>query len=760
MIRVLVPLAAGLFATSALAQQAGPGHFDMTPEADLVQQVPVDASELVSETAPIVRAPDHMRYILPEGNTRLAGETDKRNYQIYLTAAQASSEATMTLGYVNALVVAPESSRLRVQVNGSTVLLNPVASSAGISRLAVQVPPDVLRAGFNAVTIIAEQRHRTDCSIGSTYELWTDLSAADTYFSFTGTRAGQMSRLDDLPAAGWDTNGDTTFRILMPSGAPIERGALIADLVQQLAMAMRIANAKVEFGTEMPRTAEEGVLNILLAPAEDLPSAVSVLADEAERTSVAAFDPGNANVLVLSGPNWQGVAGAIEDIRAIVSQQGDDPSTLSPRADRAVSVPIFEGARTMGFEELGFEGLSFNGRRYTNSFSFALPADFYADRYGQARITLNAAYSGEVLAGSQFHIYVNGRIASVTPLLRTDDALRDLPIKIPMSDFRPGVNTVQIVGELRTQADDICAPGTVTVGTDQRLLISGDSTFSMPDFGRVSQVPNLAAFTGTAFPYSGLDETSIVIGNGDDSLPAAMTMLARMAGQTENALRVDAISLASPSPSADAIFVGSYGQLPPDAIARVGVLQPYASDDSSLATDNNDLDAILQRWRSVGSTGGTSIIARMQTWIADLLDLGPNSLGIFPPDDQPYAPRLSDRALLLQRMQPEGGLWTMLTVPNTQALESGIEVITAGSIWPTMSGRVSVLPQDGDELQSVEPNRVAFFESTPWSFNNVRSVLANWLSSHVLAYGLGLCIVLVFLTLATSRVLRSTGRNE
>lgn len=756
MIRILTPLALALLVTSAQVQAQQAPSFDMTPEAGLL--VPSVPEATATQSAPVIAKPDLIRYLLPAGNIRLAGEVDRRNYQIFLTAAQAGSKASLNLGYVNALVVAPESSRLRVQINGTTVMLNPVASSAGVAKIMVDVPAGVLRQGFNTVTITADQRHRTDCSIGSTYELWTDLSAADSYLSFAGTRVGQLSRLDDLAAAGWTSTGKSIIRVVMPSGSPIEHGALVADLVQTLALTMRVANNEVQYVTSLPAGHEEGVLNVVLGPAAELPAEIGPLAQEARSAAVAAFAPNNT--LVLSGPDWGAVQSAVDDLKPIAAQYEQYGDSLPPRADRALPVPVLDGADTLTLEQLGFEGLSFNGRRYRTNFSFALPSDFYADRYGQAQITLSAAYSSAVRPGSQFDVFVNGEIASVTPILRTDDALRDLPIKLPMSEFRPGVNTVEIVAALRTEADDVCAPGTVTVGTDQRLLISSDSTFSMPDFGRISQVPNLAAFANTGFPYSGGGGTpDLVLGAGDAVLPAAMTFLARLAGQTNEMMAVKSVSLASPAPTEDAIFVGAYNQLPPDAIQRVGVLQPYASDDNALETDQGSLDTILQRWRSTGSSSDASLMGRLQNWVAGLLDLGPNSLGVLPPTDEPYAPRLSDKAVVLQRLQPEGGLWTMLTVPSAPTLTAGIDLVTEASMWPKMAGRVSVVPQDPNAVQVIEPNRVAFHESSPWSFQNLRNIFANWLSSHVLAYGFGLCLVLVALTLATSGVLKVVGRR-
>jgi hypothetical protein len=757
MIRSISFLTAMLMAGSVLAQAP---HFDMSPEAEQFVRAEPSSAPQIEVPVPVVVPPDLIRYLLPEGTIRLVGENDRRDYQIYVSAAQAEAAAVLHLGYLNALVVAPESSRLRVEINGSAVLTAPISSSAEIGQLAADIPPGVLKVGFNRISIRADQRHRTDCDIGSTYELWSELSAPDTYLSFTGRQVGQLSRLSDLAAAGWNQHGVSILRIVSPAGSAARNDALTADLVQTLALTMRAANAQVEYVSEVPAHAEPGVLTVLMAPFDQLPANAGALAGEARSNPVAAFAGDAANTLVLSGPSWDSVRTALDDVRLVATQYPQFPNSLPPRADRATAAPILMGSDTVTFAEMGFEGLSFNGRRYRTEFSFALPADFYANKYGQSLVTLKAAYSGDVRPGSQIDVFVNGQIASVTPILRTNEALLDLPIKVPMSAFRPGVNKVEIVAALRTEADDLCAPGTVTVSTDQRLLISSDSTFSMPEFARISQVPNLSAFANSGFPYEDGSTAQLVVGSGEDSLPAAMTFLARLAGQTNNIVPVKSVTRASPPPDQDAIFVGAYAQLPPDAIQRVGVLQPYATDDDVMANETSDINAILQRWRSTANANDTSLVSRFQHWIADLLNLGPNSLGVLPPDDEPYAPRLSDKALVSQRLQPEGGLWTMLTVPDNSSLASGIGTITRASLWPQLSGRISVVPEDQSAVETIEPNRVSFFESSPWTFQNLRNILANWLSSHVLAYALGLCLVLIGLTLATSKMLNSLGRRH
>jgi hypothetical protein len=741
---------------TAYAQTA---HFDMSPEAQLAPAAQA-ASEPAPETsAPVVALPDLTRHLLPAGTVRLTGENDSRNYQIYLTAAQAAAPAKLQLGYINALVVAPESSRIRAEINGVTIINTAPASSAAVAEIAAEIPKGTLRAGFNQVSIRADHRHRTDCSIGSTYELWSEINGSRTFLSFSGSRVGALSRLDDIAAVGWDGAGTTTIRLVMPDRTAVENGVVAADLVQAIALNLRAVNAQVEIADRLSTGPEAGVLNVLLAPAHALPPTTGALRDEAADGPLAAFAPGLPGTLVLSGPDWTHVQQAIEDLRVVAAQYPQFEGSLPPRADRARPVPVLEGAGTTLFSQFGIDSFSFNGRRYRSEFDFALPADFYANKYGQAQIRLSAAYSGEVLPGSQIDVFVNGQIASVTPIYRTDGALRDLPIKVPMASFRPGVNNVEIVAALRTEADEVCAPGTVTVGTDQRLLISNDSSFTLPEFGRVSQVPNLAAFSGTGFPYDGGERPALVLGADDAALPAALTLLVRMAGHTDKALPISSVGMASPPPQSDAIFVGAYSQLPPDANQRLGVLQPYASEEEVVAGEASDIEATLQRWRATGSTGTTSLVGRAQHWVADLLSLGPNSLGVLPPSDAAYAPRLTDAAVVLQKLQPEGGVWTMLTVPDHDRLANGVATVTNASLWPKWGGRVTVVPEGAENTQVIEPNQVSFYETAPWSFVNVRNVLANWLSSHVLAYALALGAALVGLTLATMALLRSFGRS-
>ncbi len=133
----LLGLAFILSASSALAQeQTVP--FDMSGERPAVETKPAagDDKPVTTQTKQPeqkVATPDTSarRYIIPASSLRLEGEIDSRSFPVFLTKQQATSTASISLGYSSAVVVAPESSKLTVIVNDVTVGEVPVQSPEG-----------------------------------------------------------------------------------------------------------------------------------------------------------------------------------------------------------------------------------------------------------------------------------------------------------------------------------------------------------------------------------------------------------------------------------------------------------------------------------------------------------------------------------------------------------------------------------------------------------------------------------------------------
>ena len=135
---------------------------------------------------------------------------------VFLTTEQATATSTLHLGYRNSIYVAPEVSRLRLTINGKAIVDQPIGSAEKVVDIVAQVPNGTLQAGTNVIRIEAQQRHRTDCTIQSTYELWTEIDPSRTFIAFANA-TNRLSKLEDIPAVGVNPTGQTEPSIVVPS---------------------------------------------------------------------------------------------------------------------------------------------------------------------------------------------------------------------------------------------------------------------------------------------------------------------------------------------------------------------------------------------------------------------------------------------------------------------------------------------------------------------------------------------------------------
>ena len=96
----------------------------------------------------------------------------------------------------------------------------------------------------------------------------------------------------------------------------------------------------------------------------------------------------------------------------------------------------------------------------------------------------------------------------------------------------------------------------------------------MPDFARIARLPDLAALTGSGFPYSrSTIPTALVVNEADsDTVSAAAMLLARIAIAGGRIIPFD---IASPTTigERDAIFVAPADQAPSEVLAQLGIDQ-------------------------------------------------------------------------------------------------------------------------------------------------------------------------------------------
>lgn len=741
----------------------------MRPALPFEPAVPPVAAAPSSQPSPVVAPIEpSRRYLIPFSQLALTGEYARRSWSVYLTPEEAGAKATLNLGYQNAIIVAPEISNLRLTINGTRLVDAPIASPDNPSDLAAEIPPGLLQAGLNDITVEAVQRHRTDCTVESTYELWTQLEPKETYLSFEGSDVARWKRVDDIRAIGVNGSGVTKFNLVVPNAEQATATPVVIRLAQSLALTANMPNQSFTVSQTTLPPAGAGEANVLVGAASELVGILSALPPGSETTPTVAVvnDPNLGPSLVVTGPTWQAVEAAVDGLGKQVDRPaGAQRSSLQTRLWRTPDVPMLFGATQLGFSDLGVNTLEFSGRRVRTEFAVGVPADFYATAYGEATILLDAAYSQEVLPGSHIDIYVNDNIAATMPITTSGgEILRHLPIKVTMRHFRPGENTIAIEAVLMTEADRLCAPG--ATGLDNgRFVVFDSSQFVMPDFARIGRMPDLASLGGTAFPYNRVEYPIPVILDRTqyDSLSAATTLLARMAVAASRLIPVDTNASVASIADKDAIFINTISQMPSAVLAQIGISDESRSSwGETVASVKPDTQVTFDQWRErLSGSGWRGQVSRFEEWMSRTFNVSMDTFRIFRADAPAFTPGGDASLLVASNFSPAGtGSWTLISAPTVGALREGMNELTSWTNWRQMGGHITTLNPATNGVSRIPTEQFEFVETIPFSFRNYRLIAANWLSSNSLSYGLALTVLSILLGLATAGLLGTFGRRD
>ena len=759
------------------------------------------------------------RPVLPRPDLRLTGEVDFTILTTYLSAAEAARPAVFSIGIVNSVLVMPEASRLRVVINGRTVTDMQINSPGRAGRQETPLPQGLLKPGPNTIRIEATQRHRVDCSLRATYELWTLLVPSLTGFIFQGG-AVPVSGLGDLAAIGVDDSGATRINVVPVGPTGPDRLSRIAAAVSAASVFGRFDHpvAKiVEPGTRIER--RPGHLALVVGTAAAVREVTEIAAGEAAARPVVALMPDprtQVPTLVVSGPTSEDVDRAL----ARLSVQAERSAVERPDRRfpwRSPDVPVFRGGEAMSLAELGLQTTEFSGRRFQTHFDVGLPDDFYAAAYGEANLLLDAAFTPEVRAGSTIDIYVNQALAVTVNITSQDGGLFDQRlVKIPLRNFRPGPNRVHIEANLITDADERCLPGATMPGRDRFVMFSS-SVFRVPPFARFGELPNLAAFAAGAFPYrdggdagGGPPIPVYLAGEGPSSIGAAATLIARLSVSTGVPMPNRFLSNAVELEGQSAVVVGAAPDLDPQILDAAGLTNAVraawatpvtAGAAATAAATPDEYESVLarlralrlgiepeapaasggeraaqpppeaaspssevyERWRSgVGGTGVSDVVQRVLDWLRESFGLTLDMLHLAEPENRTVrlAPRTT--VVIAQARGPGSAVstWTVVTAPSGPLLAAGVEGITAPQTWFTMDGSVAAYQETTGLVQDFFPGQSYHVQTVPFSFQNARLIAANWFSINVLEYALALMLSSGSLGIVSWVLIRQIGREN
>jgi hypothetical protein len=751
---------------------------------------PPVAARPPAATAPVTAAAVD-RPILSSPDVNLAGENASVTETVYLSAAEAGRAATLSVGMISSVVVMPEASTVTVSVNGQPVLAEPITSAGRARRYQVRLPAGVLQAGANRIRIDVEQRHRVDCSVQATFELWSLLQPAMTGLSFEGGPVA-LSGLADLPAVGVGDGGSTTLVVFGPlrdGGLLGSRFAAVSAVTSAATVLGRFSHPVVEPGGDGPGPRTPGRLAVVVGTAVAVLPFTAVGASAAEQGPTVAFatDPATGvPTLVVSGPTPGDVETAIARLRAAAAEAvypGEGPGRW-----RFPDVAVFDGSEARTFAELGLRTQEVSGRRFAESFAFLLPADFYGASSGTARLLLDAAFTEEVGPGSVINIRVNGQVTLSLRLATTRGGLFDKRrINLPMQFFRPGYNRLELETVLVTQSDLECPPGMSGTG-ENRFVLFDSSVFEVPPFARFGSWPSLAAFSADAFPYDvrAGRPLGVFLGSSPAAAPVAATMLARLSADTGAPVAAEVITDEAGLSGRPALVVATAADVPQSVVTatglalpvetwrRAGPRLPSAAPTASPAATGAFADALRRleqmqpaapttppagppidignpertralydQWRrQVGDDATSDVLQWMRQRVNEAMAIFGDATGGGGPV------RLSPRSSLALAQAPASpptwrsvlwpaaapAPWTLLTAPDDRALASGAAVLTAPQAWLRLAGATAVYDEATGEVASFPPPTVVDMATRPFSLANARLVSANWFSINIAVY--------------------------
>ncbi|MER0240137.1 cellulose biosynthesis cyclic di-GMP-binding regulatory protein BcsB [Fulvimarina sp. MAC8] len=708
------------------------------------------------------------RYIVPMEDFSLWGEIASRSWSIYLTPEQARSNSSITVAYQNAIVAAPEASRLMILLNGRVVIDEAVASSQGVTPISSTIPPGLLRAGGNVVEFRTSLRHRTDCTISSTFELWTEFDTSQTFLTFEDTDASKFRRIEDIQAIGFNQTGHTRFNLVVSDSDISSATPSLIELAQRLSLLTQMPNQSTSVTTTISTEAQAGTLTVFVGPIATLSEIGAPVPTHIESNVlfVSDGDPTGPNVVLVTGQNWSDVDATIEGI----SNVRDEPSSqlrnaIAQPSWRVPAAPIFRGKTMTSFADLGIQTREFSGRRFRTDFTIAVPADFYAQAYGEMTILLDAGYTNGVLPGSRLDVYVNGNIATTVPIGGNSGAiLQKFPIQVTMQHIQAGVNDMALVANLITSADDACVPGSTASG-DSRFVLFDTSQLQFPDFAQISVRPNLSAFRGVGYPYNRSTEPVplVMTEEGPEAASVAATLMGRIASIAERPIPFTVQRTPFSIDDKDAIIVGPISQTADSVLTQVGI--DPAAKNRWVETDSSDVQdetgAAISRWRDdiVQEDWRHPLIA-LENWLQKEFDVSPSDLRIMPQEQPPYLPSANSSMLVAQGIAPdEHSVWTLVSSPSSSKLADGVDKLTTYNGWSQLGGRVTSYNSSDGSFDRATVGIQELVQSQPVTFSNLRLIAANWLSMHLLAYATLLVITALLLGIATTALTSVLGRR-
>lgn len=531
---------------------------------------------------------------------RLAGEVATSEWPMYLTETQARANLEFQVGFIAAVSVMPEASTLQLMINDVVVGETFVRATSAVKTVRFKVPPGLIRVGLNSVRLTTELRHRVDCSIPATYELWAQIDPTQTGLILPRDDSGVTS-LADLPALPPDAQGALPIRAVVPdktNGANLER---ILAAAQAISLVGRFEQPVVDVG---PLADGEYGINLVVGTHADVlklfePGTINTAASSG--LEILPATQSRRTTIVVTGATEKNVADALGLFVPSTEMRGTPAGLRGAAAFPGYRVG---GAQRVKLHDLGVVSQEFNGRLFRLAFNIILPPDYFPADYGKAMIRLAGAYAGGLTTEAQIVVSANGRNAVSVQLPKSSgDVFKDNVVPLPLGYLRPGLNRIEIEAQLPVEDDKTCDPLAAVAGSKRFLLL--DSTeLELPPIARIARMPDLSVTATGGFPYIGSDgpRPKLVLPSPDrDTIGAAATIAARMAVMGGRPINFRLVTSVAKNEPGSALVIGAFDTIDTSLMRNVGI------DVDALRTtwvnravvERKDSDPILPRYEQM-----------------------------------------------------------------------------------------------------------------------------------------------------------------
>jgi len=530
---------------------------------------------------------------------RLSGEVGASEWPIYVTDTQTQRGLKFQVGFLSAISVMPEASYLTVMINDQVVGRTNINAARGVRTATFDIPDGLMRPGFNSVRIMAEHRHRVDCSLQATYELWTQIDPSQTGLVLSGP--GAITSIGELAALPVDEQGAMPIRAIIAAKTSMANIDRVIRATQMLSLFGRFQQTVVDVG---PIADGNNGVNLAIGTVSELDGLldnINLGQVTGPKVLVVPATGGKRTTLVFTGRTEDDVTEALRQLSVSNELRG------TPQGIRAAQA--FPGYRMFGGErvklrDLGVVSQEFSGRLFRVGFNVVLPPDFYSADYAKVVLDLAGGYAPGLGYGAQVVVSVNTRnVVSLSLPKTSGDVFKQNPIPLPLGSLRPGLNRIEIEAQVAMPSDIACDPIAAISGRNRFLLL--DTTeIELPKIARIAHMPDLAV-TGTGgFPYASSQNASgqarpplYVPAPSKEAIGAAATMATHFAVAAGRPIPFQLTVSEPPADSGPALIVAPAQAVPADTFRSVGLQQQTILDNwsQSLSAAINPATETLSR---------------------------------------------------------------------------------------------------------------------------------------------------------------------